>query len=270
MTETTTASVDHLLYGEWRQPVNLWQGAENSIHTDSVARRVGMRGGTIPGTVHLTHFQTILTELFGERWLERGSISMYYTFATTDGEDVRAIVERPALDATNVQLPARVENKEGRVVCKGTVSVGSPTAPSYIRSQPLEDERAGEMRILSGMTAGMPTPQRDDYRIIKGADEDGVIRDFQVMYRALSTFPEEIKTAPAVGFFGATEIVLHAGPLGANTPYRKTGRVVAFGASPKTEYAWIDSWLHDHDGRLIAEMRHMTRWMKVSSPLWAA
>ena len=269
MTETTTAPADHLIYGDWRQPVNLWQGAENSIHTDSVARRVGMRGGTIPGTVHLTHFQPILTELFGSRWLERGSISIYYTFATTDGEDVRAIVERSAPGATDVQLQARVENKEGRVVCKGTVSAGSPTAPSYIRSQPLDDDRGGEMRILSGMSVGMPTPRRDDYRITKGADEDGVVRDFQLMYRALSTFPEEIKTAPAVGFFGATEMVLHAGPLRRDTSYRKTGRVAAFGASPKTEYAWIDSWLHDQEGRPIAEMRHMTRWMKVSSPLWA-
>jgi hypothetical protein len=52
-------------------------------------------------------------------------------------------------------------------------------------------------------------------------------------------------------------------------PYRKTARVVGVGASPKTEFAWFDSELADAAGRVVAEMRHMTRWMKVSSPRWA-
>ena len=51
----------------------------------------------------------ILDELFGERWLKTGSISMYYTYATTDREDVRAIVKRPPASATDVQLDAWVE-----------------------------------------------------------------------------------------------------------------------------------------------------------------
>jgi hypothetical protein len=259
--------LDDRLVGEWQKPVNLWQGAENSIHTDSVARSVGMRGGTIPGTVHLTHFPPLLTQLFGDLWLKQGSISMYYTYATTDGEPVRAFVKRPPADAADVQLDAWVENEEGRVVCKGTVAVGQPQAVPYVRSLPLNESPPAEVRILKGIEVGMPTPSRDDYRVMTGG-VDGEIRDFQLMYRALSAFPESIKTAPAVGFFGATEIVLHAGPLREDTPYRKTGRVAGFGASPKTEFAWIDSWLHDQDGRLIAEMRHMTRWMKVSSPLW--
>lgn len=227
-----------------------------------------MRGGTIPGAVHLTHFPALLTQLFGDRWLKQGSISMYYTFATTDGEPVRAMVKAPPAGATDVQLDAWVENEEGRTVCKGTVAVGRPDAAPYLRSQPLTEPDSGELRILKGIKVGMATPARDDYRITKGG-ENGEIRDFQLMYRALSGFPEEIKTAPAVGFFGGTEIIVHDGPLRTDVAYRKTGKVAGFGSSPKTEFAWLDSWLHDQDGKLIAEMRHMTRWMKVSSPLWA-
>lgn len=38
----------------------------------------------------------------------------------------------------------------------------------------------------------------------------------------------------------------------------------------KTEFAWVDSWLYEKaGGRLVAEVRHMTRRMKASSPLWA-
>jgi hypothetical protein len=89
------------------------------------------------------------------------------------------------------------------------------------------------------------------------------------MYGALQVFPPGIKTAPAVGFFGATEVSLVNGPIRLGVPYRETGKVVCVGESPKTEFAWFDSALHDKNGTLIAEMRHMTRWMKVSSPLWS-
>ncbi len=257
--------------GAWQQPVNKWQGvAENSIHTDSVAKKVGMRGGTIPGTVHLTHFPPILTELFGERWLKTGSISMYYTYATTDREDVRAIVKRPPAGAKDVQLDAWVENAEGRVVCKGSVAVGKPTTTPYVRSLPLENAPPGAVRILAQMKPGMEIKGRDDYEVKGEKGESGPIKDPQVMYRALQVFPPEVKTAPAVGFFGATEIVLHNGPIEYGRKYKKSGKVACVGDSPKTEFAWFDSFLHDKDGTLIAEMRHMTRWMKVSSPLWAA
>ena len=79
--------------------------------------------------------------------------------------------------------------------------------------------------------------------------------------------PDTIK--PAVGFFGATEITLVDGPILVGVPYRTTGRVVCVGASPKTEFAWVDSELYEQSSRrLVAKMRHLTRWMKASSPLW--
>lgn len=265
---SAAAQSEQRIIGAWQKPVNRWQGAENSIHTDSVARKVGMRGGTIPGTVHLSHFVPILDELFGQRWLKTGSISMYYTYATTDGEDVRAIVKSPPTNAKDVQLDAWVETPEGRVVCKGTVAVGKPGAVSYVRSLPLENAAPGSVRILKGMTPGMEIPPRDGY-IVKEGGQNGILHDPQFMYRALAVFPPDVVTAPAVGFFGATEIALRDGPIRMETKYRKSGRVVAVGESPKTEFAWFDSFLHDESGNLIAEMRHMTRWMKVSSPLWA-
>jgi hypothetical protein len=266
-TRQTDRQQEDRIVGDWQQPINRWQGAENSIHTDAVARKIGMRGGTIPGTVHLTHFQPILRELFGERWLHDGSISMFYTFATIDREDVRAIVKRPPEGTRDVQLDAWVENKEGRVVCKGTVSVGKTASTPYVRSLPLENAAPAASRILGQMKAGMEVPAREGLVISDGL-EDGVLRDPQLMFRALQVFPANVDTKPAVGFFGATEIILHNGPIRGSTPYRRTGNVICVGESPKTEFAWFDSYLHDKDGQLVAEMRHMTRWMKVSSPLW--
>ena len=266
--ETVLEAADRIV-GPWVQPVNRWQAAPNSIHNDAVAKKVGMRGGTIPGTVHLSHFRPLLTDLFGERWLEAGSISLFYTYATIDREDVRALVKPPPQGAADVQLEAWVETPDGKTVCKGTVAVGRPDAVPYIRGLPLENAPAGANRILADARPGMEVPAKDGFRVTEGLDPDGVLRDPQYMFRALQVFPPQVDVKGAVGFYGGTEIVLRAGPIRADVAYRKTGRVVCVGASPKTEFMWFDSELHDEAGGLVAEMRHMTRWMKVSSPLWA-
>ncbi|HEY8573879.1 hypothetical protein [Phenylobacterium sp.] len=256
--------------GEWVRPKNRWQNVgPTSIHNDAVAKKVGMRGGTIPGTVHLSHFAPLLTQLFGDRWLSQGTISMFYTFATLDGEEVRAVAKAPETDAADVQLEAWVETPEGKTVCKGAVSVGRPDAVPYVRGLPLENAPADEIRILKAMTVGQEIGAKDDYVIPGDVGVDGIVSDPQQMHRALSVYTTGVELGPAVGFYGATEIALRAGPIRTGVPYRKTGRVVCVGASPKTEFAWFDSEFRDQDGRLIAEMRHMTRWMKASHPAWA-
>lgn len=255
--------------GAWVKPKNRWQNAgPNTIHNDAVAKKVGMRGGTIPGTVHLSHFAPILTQLFGERWLSEGSISMFYTFATLDGEEVRAVVQAPPAGAGDAQLDAWIETPEGKVVCKGTVAVGRPDAVSYVRGLALENAPREAIRILAAMTPGQEIGAKDDYVIADDVGVDGIVRDPQQMHRSLSVYTTGVELGPAVGFYGATDIALRAGPIRTGVPYRKTGRVVCVGASPKTEFAWFDSEFTDPDGRVVAEMRHMTRWMKASHPAW--
>ena len=51
---------DGLLIGQWRRPVNQYQQSKNSIHEDSTAQRLGLRGGTVAGTVHLELFPPLL------------------------------------------------------------------------------------------------------------------------------------------------------------------------------------------------------------------
>jgi len=258
------------LRGDWQQPENRWADAPGSIHNDAVAKRVGMRGGTIPGTIHLGHFVPLIEQVFGERWWRNGTISMYYTYATTHREDVRAVVRQPA-GTDDARLDAYVETPAGTVVCKGSVSIGRPAERAYVRSLPLENAPPGANRILKGLALGAPTGVRDDFVFDGEARDDGIVRNPAVMYQALNAgFPRDSIAQPSVGFFGATEVVLHRGPIRVGVPYRRSGRVVSVGASPKTEFAWVDSALHDKNGDLVAEMRHLTRWMKVSSPLWIA
>ncbi|UCB42599.1 MAG: hypothetical protein JSV77_09110 [Dehalococcoidales bacterium] len=276
------------IYGGWRAPVNIWQGAPGSIHTDDVAQKIGMRGGTIPGTIHLNLFPPLLIELFGQRWFEKGSLSIYYTYATLDREEVRAVIELPPEGAENVQLRACVETPEGNTVAKGTVGIGEPEEASYIRKIPLESSPPEELRILAKMEIGKELPPQEDVVFTqeqldkalemitdpidwyKGSSPWGPsILNPSSMYGAMMMDISGDRVGQAVGFFGATELRNVNGPIKAGIPYRKTGRIVCVGTSPKTEFIWADSELYERDsGKLVADMRHMNRLMKASSPLY--
>jgi hypothetical protein len=277
------------IYGGWRQPVNIWMGIPGSIHADNVAQKVGMRGGTIPGTIHLNLFPPLLIKAFGERWFERGSLSMYYTYATMHLEEVRAVITVPPEGIEDAQVEAWVETPEGRTVARGTVSVGNPKEPSYLQATELKNADPSELRILAGLKAGDELPSRDvlvtrnDVNKMLETITDPIdwykdsspwgkpILPPAVMYNAMMLTPRRPGNQPmrAVGFFGATEVRNVNGPIKVGVPYRAGGRLVCVGASPKTEYFWYDSYLDEKEsGRRIAEMRHMTRLMKASSPLY--
>lgn len=272
MGATVTAS-DGRLYSDWMQPVNRWGNADNSIHNDEVAKQVGMRGGTIPGTVHLNHFVPIIMQCWGRRWYERGAISMFYTFATTDREDVRAVMKEPP-EGDDVKVEGWVENTEGTIVAKGSLSIGEPAAPNYVRGQELVDAERDELRILERLVTGQASPSTDDAMVSAGDGEGeyaGILIHPAAMYGLLNVGFHRETIRRAVGFFGATEINIIDGPIRLNHAYRRTGEVVCVGASPKTEFAWVDSRIEDPDtGKVVAEMRHMTRWMKASSKRWAS
>lgn len=262
---------DGKLYSDWVQPVNRWSNAENSIHNDDVAKEIGMRGGTIPGTVHLNHFVPLIMQRWGKRWYEHGTISMFYTFATTDREDVRAVMgEPPAGD--NVKVDAYVENAQGTTVAKGSLSIGTPAEPDYVRGLELVDAARDELRILERLHTGDPSPSMDEVAVSSGDGEGeyaGILIHPAAMYGLLNVGFHRDSIRRAVGFFGATEINLKNGPIRLNHKYRRTGKVACVGASSKTEFAWVDSRIEDVDtGKLVAEMRHMTRWMKASSKRW--
>ena len=120
---------DGKMYGGWRKPQNLYRGMKTSIHDDATAKSVGMRGGTIPGTIHLSLFSSLGQKIFGDRWFEKGAISMYYTFATVDEEEVRAIIELPSdtteemlpIATNDVQVKAWGELKNGQQIMTGTI-----------------------------------------------------------------------------------------------------------------------------------------------------
>ena len=273
------------MYGGWRRAVNAAIQMKDSIHDDATAQQLGMRGGAVVGIVHLNLFPPLFLKTFGQQWFERGSLSIYYTYALTDGEQVRGAVAIPPEGAKDVQVEAWAETPDGHTVGKGTASVGDPGEVSYLQSLEFENAKPEELRILAGLKAGDELPSRDVTITQETVDRaletitdsldwykgdspwGGAIAPPSVMYGAMQVGPEE--SPKAVGFFGGTELRNVNGPVKVGVPYRVSGKLVCVGISSKTEYFWFDSCLEEKDsGKRVAEMRHMYRFMKASSPLY--
>src|SRR6185295_19532170 len=124
-----------VLVGPLREPRNLAANVAGSIHDDSQAQRLGFRGGTVAGSIHMEQFPPLLLRAFGQKWFETGSLSTYFRNATMDRERVRAFVEPPSgprtrsKDQTNVWMDREDELR----VLDGTASVGTPSEPSMLR-----------------------------------------------------------------------------------------------------------------------------------------
>lgn len=263
-----------------------WSAAAGagSIHDDATAARLGFRGGTVAGSVHLDQCAALLVQEYGKCWFERGSLSLYFRNATTDGERVQVLCEVPHGDC---QVRVWVRREDGLEVAEGTASLGDHAA-SALRTRDLRPVPAERLRILQGLAPGQRlgewhehldgTRQRARYQA--GALSDplswygesspwgapvatpstAVDLLWGVPMRGLHGLPDDV-----VGLFGAIEVAHHAGPLLIGERYRITADVVALSDSPRTESLWFDACAH-RGATLVASQRLMLRFMKASSP----
>jgi hypothetical protein len=277
--------------GPVRHPRNLYSGSAGSIHDDATATRLGFRGGTVAGSVHLDQFPPLLVRAFGERWFENGGLSVYFRNATTDGEPVQAFVAAPADAGPDQQVRVWMTQPDGTLVAEGTASIGRPAEPSALFARDLRHVDPATLRILMHVRPGDPLGPIDV--TVNGERQQVSLREgyltepldwygesspwgppiaspsttVSLLYNELlGTLRERL--GPRVGLFGAIEIRHHAGPVLLNRSYTVSGEVVGVSETPKTEVLWFDSRAHDGDGRLIAGMRMMLRSLKASSPLY--
>ena len=299
------------MYGPWRKAINdftpqlrpslraLFKNPQNllnihideaskqdtSIHDDEMGKKVGMRGGVVAGIQHLDLFAPLLVKAFGQKCFETGSISMFYTYALLDGEEVRAAVKMPPKGARDVQVEAWAESKDGHGVAKGTVSIGNPQEKTYLQAMEIESSPQEELRILKGLKVGYEmTPHEDEMNSAAAQKWVPFLEDSIDWYsqkspwgppiaslsRVLDFMQVPVPFQPkATGFFGATEIHFINGPVKTDVAYRATGKIIAVGATSKTEFYWFDSLLYEKaSNKLVAGLRHMSRCMKAGSPLY--
>ena len=279
---------DHVFVGPLRRSENNARNVKGSIHDDATATKLGFRGGTVAGSIHLELFPPILLKAFGPRWFERGTISMYFLNATTDREAVRAFVKEPPHDASDAQVDIWIERDDCMRVAEGTASVGNAEEPSALMRRPLDRFDSGELRILGGLKVGDRFDECDAFLKKEAiAERMKVITEPMEWYTNPSPWGGSIATPAtmvqllysqsiatlrsklgrAVGLFGAIELRNINGPVFVGRQYRVGGSIVALGQSPKTEYMWFETALNESDsGKRVAEMRMLLRFMKASSP----
>lgn len=286
---TTGPSIrDGVLVGALRQTFNRAINLSGSIHDDATATKLGMRGGTVAGSVHMDLFGPLFLEAFGESWWERGTLSLYFINATIDREAVRAFLRMPATGTKDVQVDVWIEREDGMRVAEGSASVGNPGEPTALLRRPLDRFEPGELRILQEIRTGASIAPVDAvftaealadhlkyttepislYRDSKWGGPVVPISSYvSVLYGQAAT-PLRGSIKNVVGLFGAIEIRNINGPMLVNEHYTTGGKVIAVGQSPKTEYYWYETWADDASGKRIAEHRMLTRFMKASSPLY--
>lgn len=263
---------------------------EGSIHDDETASKLGFRGGTVAGDVHMNQFPAVLQRVFGDRWFETGNLSLSFKNATVDRERVKVFAE--PLPSGGNQTRVWMERDDGMLVCSGTAAIDDHSQ-SELRTKDLRPCDPSDLRILHRLEPGTSL---GSYDVFASPDkqfaryDNNLLSDPVDYYRTGSpwgkvvaapcTFVEYLWGYPtqalarlageAVGLFGAIEIGSVNGPFLLSREYRIESQVVCVGQSPQTEYVWYDTTATDNDGRLVATLRMQSRVMKASSPLYRA
>ncbi|WP_309645379.1 hypothetical protein [Phenylobacterium sp.] len=267
--------------GPFRIPRNTAQEVKGSIHDDATASKLGFRGGTVAGSIHMDQFVPALLALHGPAWFETGGLSLMFKQATVDGEAVRATV-KPGADRAALTM----FNEAGALICEGTASIDDDSGSELAcRLKAQEPPASGALRILAAVRAG------DEARDIPLAvTPEALAKRLATITELLPEYgPDHLILPPsmavvlahgaraavvgsagkAVGLFGALEVQHLAGPLRAGVDYVGRTKVHALAESPKTEAVWYDVFIADQAaGQDMARVRFFLRFMKGSSPLW--
>jgi hypothetical protein len=281
---------DGVLAGPVRSPRNSAKhlGA-GSIHDDATAQKLGFRGGTVAGSLHMEQFPPLLIESLGDDWLRTGGMSLYFKYATTDNEPVQAFARRPAPGDHHVEI--WMDDASGNRVADGTANVGGTDMSSTVRQRIAAMPAPEDIRILANVSAGDVgdrVPTRIDVEALERRLEvvteplpaytDPGIYGARIATPALQVQvlrPGERSILPrnsdfGVGLFGAIELQLLTGPVLVDHDYETQAKVLAVGETPKTEYLYYQSDLYEPGSdEIVLSMIMMLRFMKASSKLWA-
>jgi hypothetical protein len=267
--------------GEFRKPRNASSEAKGSIHDDATASKLGFKGGTVAGSIHMDQFVPGLVTLYGDRWFEAGAMSLYFTQATVDAEAVRATIE-PGDERARLTM----HNEAGAQICEGTATLGrDPRSELARRLEAQTPAEPGALRILKDMRIGdehRDLPIRIEPEGLAGYLEriteplpvyrDGkVLPPAQLVHMTHMTRKAVLAKAaqPSVGLFGALEVEQIAGPLRADVDYLARTKVLKLTESPRTENVWYEVIFTAKDGGPDrGRVLYLLRFMKGSSPLW--
>jgi hypothetical protein len=285
MTVMSLANAAADLAGPVRTPRNSAAQSRGSIHDDATASKLGFKGGTVAGSLHMDQFAPLAVQLYGKDWWNKGNMSFYFRQATVDQEAVRAFA-RPGEPHARLWM----ENEAGALIAEGTASCQGHDAATAVenlmKSQTIAEPSG--LKILSGVKAGdevsglevTVTRAAVDHRmetitehLTEYDGEQAILPPSMMVHLFRGSAQEKLyKTdGPAVGLFGAIELQSIAGPTRCETPYLVRANVLALSESPKTENVWYRAWAADPaTGEDVCSMLMYLRYMKASSKHYGA
>lgn len=281
---------DGVLETPLRQPKNLNQKTDNSIHNDAVARTLGFRGGTVAGSIHFEQFAPLMLKVFGTEWFETGNLSLYFKNATTDSESVRAYSKEVSGDKKDGQVETWMKRDDGLLVVDGSASIGHPKEPSAIKKRMAKVPPAKELRMLKDLKPGKKSERKKvSVTLDQNKERLPVMTEVLDWYTGESPWGGPIASptlaigalfqsggglspqgvAGSVGLFGGIELAMHKGPVYLEHDYEQQAEILHVSESPKTEYFWFVSTIYEPGtDEAIASMVMQLRFMKASSKLW--
>ena len=129
---------------------------ENKIHDDVVARRLGFRGGLVPGVDVYAYLTHPIVARWGRGWLERGAVSVRFLKPVYDGEHVAVtgILEDGDVLAIEVRNPDAVLCATARATLPH-VAPSSPEVDAYpLAALPAQRPAASPDSLLPGTLLG--------------------------------------------------------------------------------------------------------------------
>jgi acyl dehydratase len=250
--------------------------SENRIHSDEEARRLGLRGGLVPGVTLYAYLTERLIGALGLDWLRRGTASVRFIRPVYEGEEVTCTAV-PG-DGSSAPLEIAVLGPDGALCVTGNAGIAAPDqAGDRPESAWSPDPIAPEARpALRRETApiGRPLAARtvvfDPEAAAAYADEAG---DPSPWYRGGSPFglplvpPALIASQPArllrENFsFGpsvhAASEIRHLGLPLAGGAYRIEGTPLETFEKRGNDYLVTDVRVFDHTGAAVMRIRHTT------------
>lgn len=285
--DTVITETPEAIAGPWRQPHQMLHAqvydSHASIHDDATAQKLGFQGGTIEGPTHFSQFAPLCVSAWGDAWFETGCISAHYRNPSFEGEEVQAIMVKPA--AGQKQCAIQMVKRDGTEVLRGTASVGDDKIPTALDRRLTELKPLADPVILRDIKVGMKTG-RQMVRMDLGqnmgelypfslADKLKVITEPSPFYAGAGNpwgrpiVPIEMLSVlfqykakedrlpvrgPAVGLFADQEIRLLRGPLFAGEDYQTEREVVALSGSRRTESLWVRTSVFASDNAPVATM----------------
>jgi len=275
-----TLAETHDIVGAFREPVNTASQARGSIHDDATASKLGFRGGTVAGSLHMDQFVPLALELYGDEFWKNGNLSFYFRKATVDREKVRALAR-----AGEPHARLWMEDEAGNLIADGTASCrGTDTDTAVQRLMESQDKsEPSGLKILSRAKVGDEVTGLDvsvsrdalehrletiTERLPAYEGKHGILPPSMAVHLYRGSAQEKLyrTDGPAVGLFGAIELQAMGGTLRADVAYKVRARILALSESPKTENVWYRAWAADPEtGQDVHSMLMYLRYMKGSS-----